>query len=67
MSGINALNDCGKANPHTPEWEVSMTSPRGDTGVTILKCTPCVLKILETPAVQDGGRTVHLKRVDGDE
>jgi hypothetical protein len=60
---IVTINSCGTANDHTPEWNVSMTSPDGRTGVTIRKCGPCALAMLDTPAVQTLGRTVHLKKI----
>lgn len=47
----------------TPTFHVSMTAPSGVTGVTIDMCVQCVLKLLDSPAVQANGRTVHLKRI----
>ena len=60
---IAKINSCGYANDHRPEWHVSMTSPEGNTGITIIKCSECMVDMLLTPAVQNLGRTVHLRRV----
>ena len=63
MADIAKINSCGYANDHRPEWHVSMTSPEGNTGITLRKCTACMLSLIHTPAVIDLGRTVHLRRV----
>lgn len=45
-----------------PEWAVSLTSPQGQTGITINMCHSCLLNLLHSPAVQANGRTVHVRR-----
>lgn len=60
--------DCGVALEridHVAEWAVTMTSPEGVTGIEIRHCTLCMVKLLNTPAVQTMGRTVHLKKLEG--
>lgn len=49
-------------SPEIPEWAVSLTSPSGETGITIYMCHPCLLDLLHSPAVRNGGRTVHVRR-----
>ena len=65
MSRVGEVADCGVVNSHTPEWAVAMTSPEGETGIEVHFCTFCMIKLLNTPAVQAMGRTVHLKKLEG--
>lgn len=58
------IRSCKRFCDCIPEWFVSMTTPSGETGITLTRCTDCVLHLLGTPSVQSNGRTVHLKKIE---
>jgi hypothetical protein len=62
MIGASGMLSCD--HPELVEWAVSMTAPSGETGITIEKCTACLISLLHTPAVQVLERTVHVKRLE---
>lgn len=56
-------SSCGTSNPHPVEWIVSMTTPEGVTGIEIRKCTVCLVKMLDTPAVRVNCRTLNVRSI----
>jgi hypothetical protein len=60
-SQIKRQNDCGTANDHYPAWAVSLTAPNGRTGIELVQCTACLMRLLDSPAVQRMGRIAHVR------